>query len=698
MAEGPADNSIQPTKTRVDSTPPIKDGDAAYPLIPGYVIDTKDPTWKPDPGGQGDVYLYRHERTGLQVVAKVFKDGQDEAIIVKSVDVLRSLHNGDLHHDQIVKIRDFSRLPDGRPYMLMDRIRGEPLHRFIKNLLEQNQTKPIPNILHRLVLLCWRIASIVSYIHESGIGVHRDLKPSNILVASDPEDRDVPYILDIELIKTAKSSEPKGFTIDWAAPEQCNGDETDASTDVHAIGLILYYVITGGRFPYIERTRDARFTVGPIDPRIRIDQPVSEGELDLPAPANPIPNEICTIVLKAINQDKKERFGTAGELAREMYTHLLEAEPLTGRRGRSSVSRVFDTLERILKQFDSTPKELAALEWFKQHNQGNDLRAILEDQFSNRSLLFWAIETGDPSQKSAPHARDRIQRRSLELVRRIIEAAPSLINMQDAFGWSPLHLAANLGLVDVVHLLLSKNADPTMQARNGKKGGQATPLYEAAFCSYQDEARLVIELLAESANKRRGGRDIINEESLDGFTPLMAAIWRDNRKTAELLAHKYKADQLRWKDSGFEVYHLLVKSYWHAVQLGDKQTIDQLLLICDQLKPLQPSENPNPYVSGINALLMRGDTPKAIREIRYAVKHHEKEELGKQFGPFERTLLHQAAECGYLEVVKLLCEQCEVDPLVRNNHGRTARELVPTEWGPVRQYLREREFKARFAT
>ena len=93
---------------------------------------------------------------------------------------------------------------------------------------------------------------------------------------------------------------------------------------------------------------------------------------------------------------------------------------------------------------------------------------------------------------------------------------------------------------------------------------------------------------------------------------------------------------------------------------------------------------------------MSGNAPKASEDIANAIKTNWNQQLSEKLPPFDRTLLHQAAERGYYDIVKQLCEKAEVSPLVRNNHGRTPKDLTPTSFANVRKYLGDREYSSRF--
>src|SRR5204863_7802229 len=149
-------------------------------------------------------------------------------------------------HPNIAACDDAGATETGRPYFVMELVRGTTITRYCdENHLSTRQ---------RLELFL-QVCHAVNHAHQKGI-IHRDLKPSNILV--DSEGR--PRILDFGLAKTVTDSaqslasvtgEIVG-TLQYMSPEQTRGNPelVDTRTDIYSLGMILYEVLTG-QFPYL---------------------------------------------------------------------------------------------------------------------------------------------------------------------------------------------------------------------------------------------------------------------------------------------------------------------------------------------------------------------------------------------------------------------------------------------------------------
>jgi len=172
------------------------------------------------------------------------------------------------------------------------------------------------------------IAEAVGYAHQRGV-IHRDLKPGNILVDRDGQ----PHVLDFGLAKTVIGSGVGGSstlvshtgefmgTLPWASPEQLDGqpDTVEAPSDVYALGVILYQLLTG-RLPYpVNGLARALESIRHLDPqRPSTVRRNLDGELD-------------AITLKCLAKEPARRYADAAELAKDIR-HYLAGEPIAARR------------------------------------------------------------------------------------------------------------------------------------------------------------------------------------------------------------------------------------------------------------------------------------------------------------------------------------------------------------------------------
>ncbi len=293
-------------------------------------------------GGQGVVYQAVQESTKRKVAVKVLLEGPYASESARNrfqreVDLVAQLK-----HAHIVTIFDSGTTSsplqgegrgEGLLWFAMDYVRGLPLHQYVR---ENKLT------LEQALKLFGQVCEAVQYAHQKGV-IHRDLKPSNILVDSDG----VPRVLDFGLAKQAGPVETVVSltgqvvgTLPYMSPEQARGnpDHIDTRTDVYALGVILYELLTG-HFPYPvagmmdEVLRNIRETPPTPPSRAwRADSGVGAHGKRKHRPSQcPIDDEVQTIVLKALAKERERRYQTTGELRRDIG-HYLAGEPIEAKR------------------------------------------------------------------------------------------------------------------------------------------------------------------------------------------------------------------------------------------------------------------------------------------------------------------------------------------------------------------------------
>jgi tetratricopeptide (TPR) repeat protein len=280
-----------------------------------------------------------------EVALKVVKAGLDSNQVLARFEAERQAL-ALMDHPNIAKVLDAGAAPSGRPYFVMELIKGMPLITFC-----DEERLSIRERLELFVPIC----QAVQHAHQKGI-IHRDLKPSNILVAS-YDARAVPMVIDFGIAKATgqRLTEGTAFTqlgaiigtLEYMSPEQAELNQLDIDTrcDVYSLGALLYELLTGTTPLTREAVRQTPFDE--ILRRIREEEPprpstrLSETSHRLPgissqrklAPAqlrNSLRGDLDWIVMKALEKDRARRYETANGLAMDLQRHLNN-EPVVAR-------------------------------------------------------------------------------------------------------------------------------------------------------------------------------------------------------------------------------------------------------------------------------------------------------------------------------------------------------------------------------
>ena len=198
-------------------------------------------------GGMGEVYLALRDDAQYQqqVALKLVRPGLHTADVARRFRAERQIL-ARLTHPHIARLLDGGVADDGRPYLVMEYVDGVPLTTFCDT--------------HRLAIderlrLFGKVCAAVQFAHRNLV-VHRDLKPSNILVTDEGQvkllDFGIAKLLDpeAEAVSVALTrADLRLMTPEYAAPEQVRGEAVTTATDVYALGVLLYELLTGHR-PY----------------------------------------------------------------------------------------------------------------------------------------------------------------------------------------------------------------------------------------------------------------------------------------------------------------------------------------------------------------------------------------------------------------------------------------------------------------
>jgi serine/threonine protein kinase/tetratricopeptide (TPR) repeat protein len=280
-------------------------------------------------GGMGAVY--RAERADgafdREVALKVIKRGMDTDEIVARFRRERQIL-ARLQHPNIASLLDGGVTESGLPYFVMELVEGRPV-----DVWCDEHRLDVDTRLRLFLTVC----DAVRYAHGALV-VHRDLKPGNILVR-DGE----PMLLDFGIAKVLEAEDAdqatrvleRRLTPEYAAPEQVRGEPTTTATDVYALGVILYELLTGelpvrvgGSFAEIERT------VGGVEPRApsaRVTRDDTTGTAaeraawrgaSPPALRQRLRGDLDAIVLRALAKDPSRRYPSVEALAEDIGRHL----------------------------------------------------------------------------------------------------------------------------------------------------------------------------------------------------------------------------------------------------------------------------------------------------------------------------------------------------------------------------------------
>jgi serine/threonine-protein kinase len=217
-----------------------------------------------------------------------------------------------LEHPYVARLLDGGFTAEGRPFFAMELVRGQPITEYC----EVHSLS-----LEKRLRLFVRVTEAVSYLHQNLV-VHRDLKPSNILVGEDGR----PKILDFGIAKLLGGADERtGTALQWmtpgyAAPEQRTGAAITTATDVYALGVILYELLTGGRLhpPGAVPTGDVP---EPPSRRLRSQAPGAKGSR-APLSWRRVAGDLDNICLKALQQEPERRYASADRLREDIERHL----------------------------------------------------------------------------------------------------------------------------------------------------------------------------------------------------------------------------------------------------------------------------------------------------------------------------------------------------------------------------------------
>jgi tetratricopeptide (TPR) repeat protein len=310
-------------------------------------------------GGMGSVWMAQQTAPVRRVVAvKVIKAGMDSRAVLARFEAERQAL-AMMDHPNIARVLDAGTTDSGRPYFVMELVKGVPITRFC----DERRLSPRQR-LELFVPVC----QAIQHAHQKGV-IHRDIKPSNVLIAL-YDDRPVPKVIDFGVAKATGPALTEhtlltGFggvvgTPEYMSPEQAtlNNLDIDTRSDVYALGVLLYELLTGttpvdrrrlNQAAVLEILRIVREVEPPTPssrlstleglPSIAANRSIEPARL-----ARMLRGDLDWVVMKALEKDRSRRYETANALARDVQRHLADEavearRPSAGYRLRKFVRR-----------------------------------------------------------------------------------------------------------------------------------------------------------------------------------------------------------------------------------------------------------------------------------------------------------------------------------------------------------------------
>lgn len=298
-------------------------------------------------GGMGEVYRAEQTEPIRRTVAlKVIKRGMDTKEVMARFEAERQAL-ALMNHPCIAKVFEAGSTSQGRPYFVMEFVRGVPITSYC-----DEHKLPMRARLELFIQLC----DGVQHAHQKAI-IHRDLKPSNVLVTIE-DNKPVPKIIDFGVAKATaqKLTEKTMFTAlgemigtpEYMSPEQAamTGEDVDTRTDVYSLGVILYELLAGALPFEAKELRKAGFhgivrmlrDQDPLRPSNRVGTLGNRGPA-VAAARRTIPVKLTSqlrgdldwITMRALEKDRTRRYGSPSELAADVRRHLYHEPVLAGR-------------------------------------------------------------------------------------------------------------------------------------------------------------------------------------------------------------------------------------------------------------------------------------------------------------------------------------------------------------------------------
>jgi len=282
-------------------------------------------------GGMGEVFaaVRSDGHYDQKVALKLVRAGSATDVVVERFRAERQILAG-LAHPNIARLVDGGTTAAGTPYLVMELVEGVPIDAFCSG-----RALSVADRLRLFLHVC----EAVQFAHQRLV-IHRDIKPANILVTADGTAK----LLDFGIAKVldpagrVEETSLRPFTPEYASPEQVRGEPVSTASDVYALGVVLYRLLTG-RSPYGLERRTAGELADAVtsrDPE-RPSESVTRGDDPRPGaqPASlqrQLRGDLDDILLKALRKEPDQRYASVEQLAEDIRRHL-DGLPVAARKG-----------------------------------------------------------------------------------------------------------------------------------------------------------------------------------------------------------------------------------------------------------------------------------------------------------------------------------------------------------------------------
>ncbi len=439
--------AVEPGATLVPPAP-LSEG-------PGTVIGRYKLLQKIGEGGMGVVYMAEQtEPVTRKVALKIIKLGMDTRQVVARFEAERQAL-AMMDHPNIAKVLDAGATETGRPYFVMELVRGVPITEYCDHARLST--------CERLGLFV-KVCQAIQHAHQKGV-IHRDIKPSNVMVTLN-DGAPHPMVIDFGIAKAThqKLTEKTLFTNytqmigtpAYMSPEQAEMSklDVDTRTDVYSLGVLLYELLTGTTPFSSHELRDLGYREmqkvivekDPPRPSTRLHESTTLTALAASRNTEPrklpgiVRGDLDWIVMKAISKERSDRYQTAETLAADVERHLQD-RPIAARRP-SVVGRVRRFVRRnkmpvgltVVAALAGLVAALLGVVAYLGKLDQREQALLLEQKHTQEARETWARQTAMPAIKQLIEDEHWVRAFLLAReVRQVLPSDPAFQELWDSF-------------------------------------------------------------------------------------------------------------------------------------------------------------------------------------------------------------------------------------------------------------------------